>query len=57
MRHERAHLVGEAMIVGIEQIRAEPIDDEARLGLRAGLRRHRLHRPAASGASTTVCGR
>src|SRR6202521_2647286 len=36
VRHERAYLVGKAVLVGVEQIRAEAIDDDAGFRHRAG---------------------
>src|SRR6202041_2108204 len=36
VRHERAYLVDKAVLVGVEQIRAEAIDDDAGLRHRAG---------------------
>ena len=36
VRHERAYFVGKAVLVGVEQIRAEAIDDDAGFRHRAG---------------------
>jgi hypothetical protein len=47
MLHEGLHFIGEAVLVGVEEIRTEPIDDQSRLRLRARRRRSRL--PPASG--------
>ena len=56
--HQGAHLVGEAVGVGVEEIRTEAIDDQPGFGLdaRRGGHRHRDARPHPV-ASTVVWGR
>ena len=55
---ERAHLVGEAVGVGVEEVRAEAVDDQAGLGLLRPARPALVSQPALrSGTSTMVCGR
>ena len=49
-------LIGKTVGVGVEEIRAEAIDDQSRRGLQARDGRRRLPCPPASGMSTIVCG-
>ena len=56
--HQRTHLVAEAVLIRVEQIRPEFVDDEPGLGdFAGGVAGPGSQRPFGSGRNIMVCGR
>ena len=57
LREKALHFLDEARLVGVEQVGAKTIDDQAGWVPIPGTTSLGTQRPSASGASTIVCGR